>query len=152
MTHYYKLPLTGSEIERKLSVEYLPAKSSAENAGKVLVIDVDGNIVPGEVTQSGSSIELDTTLTKTGKAADAKAVGDRFSAQDEEIANKVETAELTNAVRTALTEAKESGEFDGKDGNDYILTETDKTEIAQQAANLIDTALLSIIGTGEVTV
>lgn len=39
------------------------------------------------------------------------------------------------AVNAALAQAKESGEFDG---NDYILTEADKTEIAKQAAELVD--------------
>lgn len=34
---------------------------------------------------------------------------------------------------------------------DYVLTEEDKTEIAQVAAGLVDTELLAIIGTGEVT-
>lgn len=36
----------------------------------------------------------------------------------------------------------------GKDGKDYILTEADKTEIAEQAATLIDTSLLSVLGNG----
>lgn len=61
---------------------------------------------------------------------------------------------LTEAINQALAEAKASGEFDGpkgEPGDDYILTESDKTEIAQKAANLIDTSLLSVIGTGEVT-
>ena len=79
-----------------------------------------------------------------------------------EIAGKVDSA-----VENALTKAKESGEFngapgkdgqdgytpqkdvdyfDGKPGNDYVLTEADKTEIAEQAAGLVDTALLAIIG------
>lgn len=38
--------------------------------------------------------------------------------------------------------------FDGKDGKDYILTEADKTEIAEMTAEIIDTSLLSAIGTG----
>lgn len=38
--------------------------------------------------------------------------------------------ELQNGVNLALQQAKESGAFDGKDGNDYILTEKDKQEIA----------------------
>ena len=33
-------------------------------------------------------------------------------------------------------------------GSDYVLTDSDKTEIAEQAAGLIDTALLTIIGSG----
>jgi hypothetical protein len=36
----------------------------------------------------------------------------------------------------------------GEDGKDYILTDADKTEIAEQAASLIDTALADAIGTG----
>ena len=38
----------------------------------------------------------------------------------------------------------------GEDGKDYVLTEVDKTEIAQQAAALVDSDLLDIIGTGVV--
>lgn len=38
--------------------------------------------------------------------------------------------------------------FDGENGKDYILTDADKTEIAEQAASLIDTALADAIGTG----
>jgi hypothetical protein len=70
----------------------------------------------------------------------------------------VGTDELTGALAGALTEAKESGEFngkdgqdgkdgkDGQDGKDYVLTDADKTEIAEQAAGLVDAALLAIIG------
>lgn len=36
----------------------------------------------------------------------------------------------------------------GVDGKDYVLTDADKTEIATQAASLIDTALANAIGTG----
>ena len=39
----------------------------------------------------------------------------------------------------------------GEPGDDYVLTAADKAEIAQEAAGLIDTALLGIIGSGEVT-
>lgn len=39
----------------------------------------------------------------------------------------------------------------GEPGDDYVLTAADKAEIAQEAAGLIDTALLDIIGSGEVT-
>ena len=33
-------------------------------------------------------------------------------------------------------------------GDNYVLTETDKVEIAEQAASLIDAALLSALGSG----
>ena len=48
------------------------------------------------------------------------------------------------AVNTALALAKARGEFNGadgqpgKDGQDYILTPDDKTEIAEMAAELVD--------------
>lgn len=48
-----------------------------------------------------STVELDTTLTQSGKAADAKAVGDRLSALSEEIAN-LQTSGLTTAQVNAL--------------------------------------------------
>lgn len=45
--------------------------------------------------------------------------------------------ELPSAVDDALRQAKESGEFDGKNGKDYVLTDADKTEIAEEVAMLI---------------
>jgi hypothetical protein len=59
---------------------------------------------------------------------------------------------LNEGVNEALRQAKESGEFNGKDGKDgadgkdYVITEADYENIAEQAAALIDTTLLSIIG------
>lgn len=72
--------------------------------------------------------------------------------------------ELQSGVNLALEQAKQSGEFNGDKGDpfkyedftpeqlaalkgdDYTLTEADKTGIAEQAAALVDNALLSIIG------
>lgn len=117
-------------------------------------------------------VPLDTSLTKKGQAADAKAVGDAISklsggnvaydeAQtltDEQKAQArenigaqpagdyLENTALTTAINTALAQAKESGEFDGADGQpgkdgepgkDYVLTNEDKTEIAELAADLV---------------
>lgn len=77
---------------------------------------------------SGAGVELDTTLSKAGKAADAAAVGNALNSLSEEIVitaesidalrnDKLDTADLTNAVNTALAQAKASGEFDGADGH-----------------------------------
>lgn len=50
---------------------------------------------------------------------------------------------LAGAVNDALTQAKESGIFDGapgkdgQDGNDYVLTKADMAEIAELAADLV---------------
>ena len=51
-------------------------------------------------------IELDTSLSVQGKAADAKAVGDALE-------EKLSTTELDSAINTALAQAKASGDFNG---------------------------------------
>ena len=82
-------------------------------------------------------------------------------------ASKIGKEELGAAVEEALTQAKESGEFKGDKGDpgytpqkgvdyfdgakgdpgdDYILTEADKTEIAETAADIVDDALSEVIG------
>lgn len=67
-----------------------------------------------------------------------------------DLSGYLKKTELTDAINTALAQAKESGEFDGEpgytpqkgvdyfDGDDYILTDTDKNEIAEQAAALVE--------------
>ena len=52
---------------------------------------------------------IDTTLTKSGQAADAKAAG-------EAIKKKLNATALPTAVNDALAQAKASGEFDGAKG------------------------------------
>lgn len=53
---------------------------------------------------------IDTTLTKSGQAADAKAAGDA-------IEKKLDKTALPTAVNNALAQAKASGEFDGAKGD-----------------------------------
>ena len=53
---------------------------------------------------------IDTTLTKSGYAADAKAAGDA-------IREKLDATELPTAINDALAQAKASGEFDGAKGD-----------------------------------
>ena len=77
--------------------------------------------------------EVDATLKESGKAADAKATGDAISSLSEEM---LTDAELSNAVDNALAQAKESGEFNGKDGitptigenGNWYLGETDTSK------------------------
>lgn len=57
----------------------------------------------------GSTVTIDTTLTKAGQAADAKAAGDA-------IRKKLDATALPTAVNDALAQAKASGEFDGAKG------------------------------------
>lgn len=53
---------------------------------------------------------IDTTLTKSGQAADAKAAGDA-------IEKKLDKTALPTAINDALAQAKASGEFDGPKGD-----------------------------------
>lgn len=51
-----------------------------------------------------------------------------------------EVDNVQDVINEALARAKASGEFDGKDGNDgkdYVLTEDDKAEIAEQASEMV---------------
>ena len=63
----------------------------------------------------GASIELDTTLTQSGKAADAKAVGDAL-AEKQPTGDYLTQDNLQSATNAALEQAKASGEFDGPQG------------------------------------
>lgn len=113
-------------------------------------IDDKGNKV--EVVDAKAREEL-----KSQKGANA--------AQDEAIDKRLKASELPTAINTALEQAKASGEFkgdpgepgytpqkgvdyfDGKDGEpgapgepgkDYVLTEADKEEIAEMAAEKVE--------------
>lgn len=84
--------------------------------------------------QSGG-VALDTTLTKAGQAADAKAVGDA-------LANKLSASDLPSAVNDALAQAKASGEFDGKDG--YTPTKGVDYFTAADKAGLVNDVLAAL--------
>ena len=53
----------------------LDKNQGEENSGKVLVVGEDGTVTPGE-----TPIKVDSTLTQSGQAADAKATGDTITA------------------------------------------------------------------------
>ena len=69
----------------------------------------------GGGTGSGG-VQVDDTLTKAGYAADAKETGGRITNLSDAIADKLDANKLTDAINTALSQAKESGEFDGEPG------------------------------------
>jgi hypothetical protein len=59
-----------------------------------------------------------------------QALTDEQKRQARENIGAVSPDEITDAVNDGLNDAKKSGEFKGDPGNDYVLTETDKDEIA----------------------
>lgn len=111
------------------------------------------------LTQSGKAADAKATGDALNELKEAN------DAQDEAIAKKLDASELPTAINTALAQAKESGQFDGapgapgytpqkgvdyfdgKDGEpgdpgepgkDYVLTEADKEEIAEMAAEKVE--------------
>lgn len=66
---------------------------------------------------TGQNLTLDTTLTQSGKAADAKATGDEIKRVVDLIdglsTEKLDASKLQEAINTALAQAKANGEFDG---------------------------------------
>ena len=103
-------------------------------AGENITIDADGKTI--SATGGGSTVELDTTLTESGKAADAKAVGDALTGKQDTIsdleairtgATKGATAlqSVPNTYRTAAAQdVIDSGKVDkvtdkGLSSNDY---------------------------------
>lgn len=86
--------------------------ATAVNDADLFVVQQGGvaKQVPGSVLKaafggSATSLDLDTTLTVEGAAADAKAVGDEFTAVREEM------AALEEPTVTALTINAEDGTF-----------------------------------------
>lgn len=71
---------TGNALARKLA-----ANQGSDNAGKYLGISSDGAVMPVDAPEGGT-VELDTTLSVSGQAADAKVVGDKFDALSEKMA------------------------------------------------------------------
>lgn len=81
-----------------------------------------------------------------------------YLTEHQDISGKLDSSALPTAINTALAQAKESGEFDGKDGIDGkdgkdgqngqdgktpqkgvdYFTESDKQEIAEQAAQMVE--------------
>lgn len=62
---------------------YLQKNQGSENSGKFLVVGEDGNVILSDAQDGG--VKTDTTLTKSGEAADAKIVGDKITTLKEDL-------------------------------------------------------------------
>ena len=82
-----------------------------DNTNKIAAILAVANALPDR----SEGVALDTTLTQSGKAADAKAVGDAL-AEKQSKGDYLTQDNLQSATNAALAQAKASGEFDGADG------------------------------------
>ena len=136
--------------------------NSDDMAGGVRTIPVGAKIddTTPSTTTTYSSEKIEASLNELKEKNDAQdealaqlkeaideeldSLDEQNAQQDEAIAKKLNASELPTAINTALEQAKESGQFDGKDGapgadgKDYVLTEADKEEIAEMAAEKIE--------------
>lgn len=70
--------------------------------------------------------QVDATLKAAKEYTDEKIKNIDINAGEGYVTDQ----ELQEAITSALTQAKENGDFKGEPGDDYVLTETDKNEIA----------------------
>lgn len=113
--------------------------TSSLTYGSTIVHPLDEKWIPDSIARKTDIPKLDATLTKSGAAADAKATGDALN-------KKLDETALDGAIQDALAQATESGEFDGKPGEDGktpvkgvdYFTEDEITEVARQAAGLVE--------------
>ena len=113
-----------------------------DNTSKIADILAKANALPD---RSGG-VALDTTLTQSGQAADAKAVGDAL-AEKQPKGDYLTQDNLQSATDAALEQAKASGEFDGADGKSAYAYAVDggytgtEVEFAEKLATDIPNAL-----------
>lgn len=113
-----------------------------DNTNKIAAILAAANALPDR----SEGVVLDTTLTQSGQAADAKAVGDALAGKQPK-GDYLTQDNLQSATDAALAQAKASGEFDGADGKSAYQYAQDggytgtETEFAEKLAQEIPEAL-----------
>ena len=97
-----------------------------------------GNVKPEEVKKIIDEYFVDNPVQAGATAEEAAQIEQNKQNIATLDRTKLAASELPNAVNEALAQAKASGVFDGADGKDYVLTEADKQEIAQEAAGMVE--------------
>lgn len=93
----------------------------------------------GEGLEKALEAYLKENPVQTGATAEEAAQIQQNRENIERLSDsKLDASKLPEAVEDALTQAKQSGEFKGDPGSDYVLTEADKQKIAELAAPLVD--------------
>ena len=111
-------PNDAKEVAFKDDLDGLINKNQGtENSGKVLVVGKDGNVTPGE-----TPIEIDSTLTQSGQAADAKTTGDKLSSLSEEIDEKAYYRGSLEGI-TSLATVTDSGIYYITASNAFNITD-----------------------------
>lgn len=129
MSTEYKLSYTAAQIDEKLGKIDNMVKSVNN-----IEPDENGNV---EIVVNNENVDLSGYATEQWVQNAYQPKGE-YLTEHQDISGKLDANKLPEAINTALAQAKASGEFDGKDGNDYVLIDADKTEIAELAAELIN--------------
>lgn len=151
MATEYKLSYTATQIDEKLgkidnlaTKNEVPSKTSdlTNDSGFITGYTETDPTVPDwakkqtKPTYTASEVGADASGTASSLISAHNTATDSHSDIREAINGKLNTSELSNAINTALAQAKESGEFDGADGEDGYtpvkgtdyFTEADKEE------------------------
>ena len=107
LTDYPKKKDIPTKLPNPNSLTFTGAVTGSYDGSEALTVEIPSG--------SGSAVELDTTLSEAGKAADAKAVGDALAGYQPK-GDYLTQNELQGATDAALAQAKASGEFDGQQG------------------------------------
>lgn len=126
MSTEYKLSYTAAQIDERLGKIDSMVKSVNN-----IEPDENGNV---EIVVNNENVDLSGYATEQWVQNTYQPKGE-YLTEHQDISGKLDADKLPEAINTALAQAKASGEFDGKD---YVLIDTDKTEIAELAAELID--------------
>lgn len=125
------------------ALDFIPNPSTASVGQTIVVKTVDETGKPTEWEAvdmtSGSNVELDASLSVSGKAADAKAVGDAL-ADKQQKGDYLTQNNLQDATNAALAQAKESGEFKGEKGDSGTIFTTDETLSLKDGVLSVNTA------------
>lgn len=97
------------------------------NSGKILGINSSGKVVPIDFQGSDApnNTEIDTTLTISGKAADAKVVGTKFTEVNKNLSSKANTSDipktLPNPNALSITVNGTTTNYDGTSAKSIIF-------------------------------
>lgn len=129
-------------------IELLEEKGvSDEKIGEAVEKYLEENNVNVDLSEYYTKTETDNAIKEAVENIDIPETDLSEYAKKEDIPDTtgfITNTEVEASVESALEEAKASGAFkgepgkDGEPGADYVLTETDKTEIAGEAAALVD--------------
>lgn len=114
--------------------------------GKVSVVDIVNNLVTN-ASNKPLSAAMGAALAGEIDSVRSPLAGyqpkGNYLTEHQDLGHLLPRMELSAAIDTALAQAKESGEFDappgapGAPGDDYVLTDADRQEIAEIAADIV---------------